>query len=368
MPKKQANIKQDKIDAWYDNFIQQVSQPPFNINPNLPEDIGRIYEVLNTPNAKGAEMAPPLTTGETLYDKRNKLYELASSAKLYVFPLAEYDRCSQIRVEPADKLLYDLKSEVLNQPMPPKPQEQKLGFFKSILNALFGAFEEERVQLLTQFIEAGHKYNNYAKAYNCNNIELKTITKEREDNMLKHQEYARSVAPDTINELEERLNDKNLLPWQKEAYEAKLTLFTALRDGQTLTTEQCEDIITKSIVGRMGDYKIGGEYKGTKTTPLQELLHQQPEKAIELKEIIKNAPGVKELAVQGKHTVVKYTFTSVSLDQTMNIVFNSLKESNEQMQKYVENLKKMMKTNSAPAPQKTELHETKTANHGLGAM
>jgi hypothetical protein len=52
----------------------------------------------------------------------------------------------------------------------------------------------------------------------------------------------------------------------------------------------------------------------------------------------------------------------------MNIVFNSLKESNEQMQKYVENLKKMMKTNSAPAPQKTELHETKTANHGLGAM
>jgi hypothetical protein len=129
--------KQQKIDTWYQNFIQQISQPPYSVQPHRPEDKGRLYRWMDQPKMNGMNeefMEAPVKPGEDLYDKRNELYELASQGKLYIFELGGQLDCSQVRTEPDNKLLYDLKNEVLKEPTPPKPVEQKLGFFKHIFN------------------------------------------------------------------------------------------------------------------------------------------------------------------------------------------------------------------------------------------
>ena len=91
---------QDRIDAWYANFIQQAAQPPISFRPNLPEDMGRLYKMLDQPRADGAEMENPVAAGQALAERRNELYKLATEGKLYIFPLAQNDAesCCQIRV------------------------------------------------------------------------------------------------------------------------------------------------------------------------------------------------------------------------------------------------------------------------------
>lgn len=86
---------------------------------------------------------------------------------MYIFELGSSYDCSQVRVEPANKLLYDLKNEVIMEPESPRPQEQKLGFFKTILNALFGAYEDERLQLKEQFLEEMREYNYRTNGIQC---------------------------------------------------------------------------------------------------------------------------------------------------------------------------------------------------------
>ena len=127
--------KQRRIDAWFQNLMEQVSQHPFSVNPDLAVDVGRIYKTLDQPRNDGAEMECPIGQGETLYEKRNELYQLASEGKLYIFPLAEEVDCRQIRAESEGRLLYNL-NEVAAKPATRKPVEQKLGFFKSIFKCV----------------------------------------------------------------------------------------------------------------------------------------------------------------------------------------------------------------------------------------
>ena len=81
--------KQRRIDTWFNNFIQQAAEPPYSVNPDLSVDAGRIYKTLDQPRDDGAEMEIVVGDGETLYDKRNELYQLASEGKLYIFHLAK---------------------------------------------------------------------------------------------------------------------------------------------------------------------------------------------------------------------------------------------------------------------------------------
>ena len=104
------STQQEKIDAWYENFIQQISKPPFSFLPHLPQDKGRLLKMLDEPKMDKTEMESPVGPDEDLFEKRNELYELASQGKLYIFELGSSYDCSQVRVEPANKLLYDLKN------------------------------------------------------------------------------------------------------------------------------------------------------------------------------------------------------------------------------------------------------------------
>ena len=151
--------KQRRIDAWFNNFIQQVEQPPYSVNPDLSADVNRIYKTLDQPRADMAEMECPIGKDETLYDKRNELYQLASEGKLYIFHLAKDEELSQIRAESEGRLLYDL-NEVAAQPATRKPVEQKLGFFKGffkIFKLSFPFFNFITFNILALFNESFHK-------------------------------------------------------------------------------------------------------------------------------------------------------------------------------------------------------------------
>ena len=340
--------QQRKINAWYENFMQQIAQPPYSFLPHLAGDKGRLYKMVDRQDRNVPGMEPPVGPDEDMFDKRNELYELASQGKLYIFEVGNCMNCSQVRIEPKEKLLYDLQNEVVPQGMPVFPKEQKLGFFKSILNALFGAFEEERLQLKEQYQQELREYTYQSMGVDCDADHAKSMFGQRQENVNKNQETVRNYAPAIIGDLNKQLENKDLLPWQKEMYEAKLVLYTAFCAGQPLTKEQREDILIKAIVGRMGEYKNVTEEKGEITNELQELLHKQPEKAKEIEQIIKNSPFVKEAAARADADIIKYTFTPTALDGAMKTALQSLTTGNEQTQKATENLKQMMKTASAP--------------------
>ena len=286
--------KQGRIDAWYKNFMEQVGQHPFSVNPELSVDVDRIYKTLDQPRADGAEMECPIGKGETLYDKRNELYQLASEGKLYVFPLAENTTCSQIRAESEGRLLCDL-DEVAAQVATRKPVEQKLGFFKSLFNALFGAFEAERVQLAEKYEKELRQYNYRQNGIKCKNSNILTMNDERMRKMGAGQEMGRLALPDTIAELKNKLETQDMPRWERDCNEARLQLFTAMEAGMSLGRDQYLDIIAKAIVVRMGEYADRSMYKFNTPTEMQRLLHEDPEKANEYIDAIKTDTYIRSI-------------------------------------------------------------------------
>lgn len=289
--------KQARIDAWFENFMEQVGQHPFSVNPELAVDVGRIYKTLDQARNDGAEMECPIGQGETLYDKRNELYQLASEGKLYIFPLAEEADCRQIRAESEGRLLYDL-NEVAAQPATRKPVEQKLGFFKSLFNALFGAFEAERVQLAETYENALRAYNYRQNGVKCKNSNVRTMGDERLQKMGAGQEMGRLALPSTIKTLREKLETQDMPRWERDCNEARLQLFTAMEAGMPLERGQYLDIIAKAMVARMGEYADRTMYKFNTPTEMQRLLHEEPEKAYEYIDVIKTDPYIRSIVEQ----------------------------------------------------------------------
>lgn len=286
--------KQARIDAWFENFMEQVGQHPFSVNPELPVDVDRIYKMLDKPRADNAEMECPIGKRETLYDKRNELYQLASEGKLYVFPLAEEAECRQIRAESEGRLLYDL-NEVAAQVATRKPVEQKLGFFKSLFNALFGAFEAERVQLAEKYEKELRQYNYRQNGIKCKDSNVRTIGTERLQKMGAGQELGRLALPETIAALRNKLDTQDMPRWERDCNEARLQLFTAMEAGMSLGRDQYLDIIAKAMVARMGEYADREMYKFNTPTEMQRLLHEEPEKANEYIDAIKTDPYIRSI-------------------------------------------------------------------------
>ena len=347
--------KQQKIDAWYQNFIQQISQPPYSVQPHRAEDKGRLYRWMDQPKMNGINeefMEAPVKPGEDLYDKRNELYELAEQGKLYIFELGSQLDCSQVRTEPDNKLLYDLKNDVLREPTPPKPVEQKLSFFKSIFNALFGAFKAERLQLEEKYAQEMRQYNWHKSGVECEGPPSRSMSTARKNAIKDNQEVVRSYIPTILKNVNEELEKgKDLLSWQKDANEARAKMYSAFRDGTPLTREEREDILAKLIVFRMGEYKTKIEDKSAQANALQDLLHKQPEKAKEIETILKSSPNVQERVNKGDAFLVSCTFSPVNLDTAVKEALGSLITGNGQHQKQAENLKQLMKTTAEPQAQ-----------------
>ena len=286
--------KQARIDAWFENFMAQVDQHPYSVNPELAVDVGRIYKTLDQPRNDGAEMECPIGEGETLYGKRNELYQLASEGKLYIFPLAEEADCRQIRAESEGRLLYKL-NEVAAQPATRKPVEQKLGFFKSLFNALFGAFEAERVQLAEKYEKELREYNYRQNGVKCKDSNVQTMGTERLQKIGAGQEMGRLALPSTIETLKNKLETQDMPRWERECNEARLQLFTAMEAGMSLGRELYLDIIAKAMVARMGEYADREMYKFNTPTEMQRLLHEDHEKAYEYIDAIKTDPYIRSI-------------------------------------------------------------------------
>lgn len=337
---------QERIDAWYENFIQQVAQPPYSVNLNFRPDVDRIYKMLAQAKENGEEMDNPLAADETLYDKRNELYQLAAAGELYVFHLGKVDESSQIRVEPEDHLLHEMVIELVHEDAPPRPVEQKMNPFKRFLNALFGVFESERLQLKERYEKAMVEYTYQAKGVQAKNSHIKSMGMHRMMAMEPTLETVRTGLPSLMEELNNRLRNENLLSWQREGMEAKLQLFTAMQNGGNFTKEQHLEILAKNIVFRLGEYKDKAMYKNIRDTELQRLLHEEPEKAREYVEMIKQSPGVQSIAERADvFKTASFCTNLQGTDGLINSWLNEMSRGDERMKEIAAEIRQMMETN-----------------------
>lgn len=336
--------KQRRIDAWFANLMEQVGQHPFSVNPDLAVDVGRIYKTLNQPRNDGAEMECPIGQGETLYEKRNELYQLASEGKLYIFPLAEEVDCRQIRAESEGRLLYDL-DEVAAKPATRKPVEQKLGFFKRLFNVLFGAFEAERLQLAETYENALREYNYYQNGIKCKDNNVRSMGTERLQKLGAGQELGRLALPDTIAALNTKLETQNMPQWERECNEARLQLFTAMEAGTPLERGLYLDIIAKAMVARMGEYADKQMYRHQKATEMQRLLHEEPEKAYEYIDAIKTDPYIRNIVNQDNLFAVFSVASNVQgTDMLTSRWLRNLENGTEQQKAMAADIRQMTNT------------------------
>lgn len=336
--------KQRRIDAWFENFMEQVGQHPFSVNPELAVDVGRIYKTLDQPRNDGAEMECPIGQGETLYEKRNELYQLASEGKLYIFPLAEEADCRQIRAESEGRLLYDL-NEVAAKPVTRRPVEQKLGAFKGFFNKLFGWFEAERVQLAETYENALREYNYYQNGIKCKDSNVQTMGTERLQKLGAGQELGRLALPSTIKTLKNKIETQDMPRWEKDCNEARLLLFTAMEAGTPLAGGQYLDIIAKAMVARMGEYADKEMYRYQKATEMQRLLHEEPEKAYEYIEAIKTDPYIRSIVNQDNLLAVFSVASNVQgTDMLTSRWLRNLENGTEQQKAMAADIRQMTNT------------------------
>ena len=234
---------------------------------------------------------------------------------------------------------------------------------------------------MQKHIEENRKYNEEVNAYNryvdCHNNGVKTLNsngrtvyEERQRSMRENQEYARSVAPNVVADITKKLTEtENLLPWQKDAYEAKIRVFNAAHNGIAMSKEEYADLLSKMIVGHMGDYPpdMDGALK-VKVTHMQELLHKNPEEAIQLIEIVRNSQEVQTAAQKGMSSVVAHSFNAYSLEVSAKNIIRELTGGNEENQKQAAYLKQMISEKEVAEEIQPQQNEPEAKPAQLGAV
>lgn len=137
---------------------------------------------------------------------------------------------------------------------------------------------------------------------------------------------------DTIESLKKDIEDEsrfNNYFVDQQTTRAKLELLTAQQDGKSLSPEQCQDILAKIIVGRLG--KAANDIEADQPNDLRDLLRADPKKVEEMTEVIKNTDFVKNMAQRADlNEIVNNTRTIKALDQLVKGVLNEVKAVNDQ--------------------------------------
>ena len=104
---------------------------------------------------------------------------------------------------------------------------------------------------------------------------------------------------------------------------------TAQQDGKSLSPEQCQDILAKIIVGRMG--KAANDIESSQPNELRDLLRADPKKVEEMTEVIKNTDFVKNMAQRADvNEILQNTRTIKALDRVVKSVLDEVKVLDDQ--------------------------------------
>lgn len=239
---------------WFDKFAAKLAREDTKdftaptINLNRPEDRKRL---LLRDDKQGLITALPLT-GEITDEQKEMLYNAAEMGSLFVVPLCEI-KPLQANIEEGKEIEVvdfgpDGSFKYTGETMP-KPQVQQLGFFKNILNKLFGLFQEERIGYINTYNEQIVKFNRlrnqalFAKTARDSGDYLNG----RDYDMKRGNETWRKHGRRALEATENKLKDTTLPQWQRDALEIKRDLFIEVVDtGPKKKTEaQVRDILCK---------------------------------------------------------------------------------------------------------------------------
>jgi uncharacterized protein (DUF2267 family) len=137
---------------------------------------------------------------------------------------------------------------------------------------------------------------------------------------------------DTIESLKKDIEDERRFTnyfVDQQTTRAKLELMTAQQDGKSLSPEQCQDILAKIIVGRMG--KAANDIESSQPNELRDLLRADPKKVEEMTEVIKNTDFVKNMAQRADvNEILQNTRTIKALDRVVKSVLDEVKVLDDQ--------------------------------------
>ena len=243
-------------EDWFERFEAKLAREdpedldaPY-VNLNRPEDRQRMLIVTD----EGAiQPALPLT-GEITDDQKEILYNAARDGRLMVIPLGGV-RPLQATLEDGNELVKrdDLGKGLNIQYLGPElvePKPRELNFFKNILNALFGAFQEEKDRYIDEYNAECDKYLRNVSAYmfvNTVTAPGSTFQGDRDKQMQINKEFWRRKGRELLSETENVLNDESIPQWKRDAFEIKKTLLTEVIDGgaKTYTQKEVHTIVTK---------------------------------------------------------------------------------------------------------------------------
>lgn len=212
-------------------------------------------------------------------------------------------------------------------------------------NALFGAFEAERLQLAETYENALREYNYYHNGIKCKDSNVQTMGTERLQKLGAGQELGRLALPDTIAALRNKLETQGMPDWERECNEARLQLFTAMEAGTPLDRGLYLDIIAKAMVARMGEYADKKMYRHQKATEMQRLLHEEPEKAYEYIEAIKTDSYIRSIVNQDNLLAVFSVASNVQgTDMLTSRWLRNLENGTEQQKAMAADIRQMTNT------------------------
>ena len=222
---------------WFDKFAAKLAREDMvdftapTINLNRPEDRKRL---LLRDDKKGLITALPLT-GEITDEQKEMLYNAAEMGSLFVLPLGE-TKPLQANIEEGKEIEVvdfgpDGSFKYTGETMP-KPQVQQLGFFKNLLNKLFGLFQEEKIGYINTYNEQIVKFNRlrnqalFAKAVRDSGDYLNG----RDYDMKRGNENWRKQGRRALEATENKLKDTTLPQWKRDALEIKRDLLIEVLD------------------------------------------------------------------------------------------------------------------------------------------
>lgn len=312
------------VQEWFEEFSNQIrregdlDRSALYIDLNRPEDRARIFSV-NAATTTGVEPVLP-SSGEISDEDKNRLYEQAKAGNLFIFSLGAPETPVQITAE-KDNILHlfpDEEREI------EEPVCGKLGFFKNLLHALFGFFEEELQGYQREYEIARTQYTydlGMVKFYEAKNQHWKSFSNWRNEQIRDYSEPWRRGGREMLEKTVVHLQDPSLPAWSRAAYQVRERLLRGLVEGGThFTKEESREMLATLIVERLL----------SKKKPLLDQVTEKPERLQQLLNIASKSIAVEEMlnksdaSING--SIVNCAFSGMAMDNLSEVYSLEVKD------------------------------------------
>lgn len=317
-------MAEPNVQEWFDEFSKQIAREDemdgsaLFINLNRPEDRARIFSV-NDATSTGVEPALP-SSGEISEEYKIHLYEQAKAGNLFIFSLGAPETPVQITAETGNILrMFPDEAREIEEPVC-----EKLGFFKNLLHALFGFFEEELQGYQQEYAIARKEYEydlGMAKFYDAQNQHRESLSKWRNEEINNNSEVWRRGGRYMLERTEAKLQEEGLSQWNRAAFQVRERLLRGVVEGgANYTKEESREMVATLIVDKLL----------SKKKPLADQVVANPEMFQQLLDVVSHSIAVEEIMkkceASNNGAIVTCAFGDMAMDNLSEVYSLEVKD------------------------------------------